>query len=397
MANTSKIKFLSRWECLGLFIATVLLPVAFYYNAALLLAVQNLRVLPLNNIMLFVTKEGLALLIGLGFGYAVFKKKYAALAIILLALAMSIEFGYLLKKVFQIPRPYATETFAYIALKTTSGYSFPSLHAVFCLTVIPFLNKIFKKRLSVFLASAILIVIVTSRIYLGLHYMSDLIAGGIIGFLAAKFWLYLDGRYNFITWFLAHIKDKLEMRRQIAHAVTGIVLIFLIKIGVVTVEVLAIILVFGSIFVTLSKNYRVPVLYHFLKYFERSKELQYFPGKGAFFFVLGSLAALLFFEKNIAMASIAVMAIGDATTTLIGTYFGKIKNPLNREKHLEGSVLAIIFSTLAAFTFVPFPLAFLGSVAGIVFESVTVKFVDRVIDDNLLIPIIAGLVMTALG
>jgi len=92
-----------------------------------------------------------------------------------------------------------------------------------------------------------------------------------------------------------------------------------------------------------------------------------------------------------------VMAIGDATTTLIGTYFGRIKNPLNREKHLEGTVIAIIFSTLAAFTFVPFPMAFLGSVAGIIFESVTVKFVDRVIDDNLLIPIIAGLVMTALA
>lgn len=393
----TKIKFLNKWECLGLFIATVLLPVAFYYNDTLLRTVETLRVPALNSAMLFVTKEGLALLIGLGFGYAIFKKKYGALAIMLLALGMSLELGYLLKKVFQIPRPYATETFAYIALKTTSGYSFPSLHATFCLTVIPFLNKIFKNRLSVFLASAILIVIVTSRIYLGLHYMSDLIAGGIIGFLVAKFWLYLDSRFDFIKWFLGHIKDKLEMRRQIAHAVTGIALIFLIKIGVVTAEVLAVVLVLGAAAVTLAKNYRVPVLHHFLKFFERSKELQYFPGKGAFFFVLGSLAALLFFEKNIAMASIAVMAIGDATTTLIGTYFGRIKNPLNREKHLEGTVIAIIFSTLAAFTFVPFPMAFLGSVAGIIFESVTVKFVDRVIDDNLLIPIIAGLVMTALA
>ena len=91
------------------------------------------------------------------------------------------------------------------------------------------------------------------------------------------------------------------------------------------------------------------------------------------------------------------MAVGDAITTVIGTYFGKIKNPLNPKKHLEGTALAIVASTFAAFFFVPFPIAFFGSVAGMIFESITVRYISQIVDDNVVIPVVAGLVMTLLS
>jgi hypothetical protein len=61
------------------------------------------------------------------------------------------------------------------------------------------------------------------------------------------------------------------------------------------------------------------------------------------------------------MASIVIMAVGDSITTIVGIYFGKLKNPLNPEKHLEGTVLAIFASTIAAFYIVDFPRAFMAS------------------------------------
>ena len=119
-----------------------------------------------------------------------------------------------------------------------------------------------------------------------------------------------------------------------------------------------------------------------------------FPGKGSFFLVLGSLLALLFFEENIALAAIAIMAVGDSITSLVGIYFGQLKNPFNPSKHLEGTIFAIIIGTIAAFTFVPFQDAFLASVIAMTFEALTIKRIDRIIDDNVLIPLIAGFTMS---
>ncbi len=130
---------------------------------------------------------------------------------------------------------------------------------------------------------------------------------------------------------------------------------------------------------------------------ERPEDLKSFPGKGSFFFVLGSLLALQFFPFEVALAAISIMAVGDAITTVIGTYFGKIKNPLNPKKHLEGTAIAIVASTFAAFFFVPFHVAFLGSLAGMVFESVTVRYISQIIDDNVVIPVVAGLAMVLTG
>ncbi|HMR01423.1 MAG TPA: hypothetical protein PKA32_03465, partial [Candidatus Gracilibacteria bacterium] len=98
--------------------------------------------------------------------------------------------------------------------------------------------------------------------------------------------------------------------------------------------------------------------------------------------------------EPIALASIAIMAIGDSLTTLIGVYFGHIKSPTNNLKHLEGTALAIIAGTVAAFNFVSFEKAFIGAFVAMLFEALTIRHIDRIIDDNLLIPIIAGLTMT---
>jgi undecaprenyl-diphosphatase len=370
---------------------------SFHYDQAILGFVRQIRFELLNNFMLFITKDGLIMIIAILGGYLLFKKKYAELILIIITATCSLETAFILKKIFQIPRPFSTPEFEQMALKLTTGFSFPSMHAAFCMGVIPFIKKIFNSKIAPPIFITLFLTVVISRTYIGLHYFSDIMAGGLIGYLSGTFWRDQNEKKHIANRLIRQFKENLELRRQIAHAITGIVLIFLVVMGVVDAVTLAVVLVAGLAGVVIIKNYRIPVVSKILEFFEREKDLRLFPGKGPFFFILGSFLALLFFRRDIALASIAVMAIGDAAATVTGYYFGKYKNPFNPLKHLEGTFLAIILSTVAAFTFVPFNLAFLGSIVGIIFESLTIKFLDRVLDDNLLIPIIAGIVMTALA
>jgi len=383
-------------EKILLAVAVVGLALGYAFNNQILNFIVSLRFSPMNEFMLFMTKEGLVALTALVGAALLIQKRYVEFTLVVLAVIVGVESGYLMKKILHIPRPFATEALSDIALKFTTGYTLPSLHAVLCFSMIPFLKRGFKNRVVRWLIATMLIIITLSRVYLGLHYVTDLIVGALIGYGSAKFWLVTDERYKLGERLVHQIRTSLELRRQIAHALTGIALILLIKMDIVTTPILGGVLVLGTVAIILIRDYPLPGVSHALKLFERARDMKFFPGRGAFFFVLGSFLALLLFERQIALAGIAIMAVGDAVTTVIGIYFGRFKNPFNPEKHLEGTMLAIIISTLAAFTFVDFHMAFFGAVAGIFVESLAIRFIDRVIDDNLLIPLVAGLVMTAI-
>jgi phytol kinase len=387
----------SGFEKILLALAVSGMAIGYAFNNEILNFVVSLRFSPLNEIMLFMTKEGLALLAAAIGAVLLIRKRYVEFTLVVLAGIVGVEAGYLMKKILHIPRPFATEAFSDIALKFTTGYTLPSLHAVFCFSLLPLLKRCFKTPATRWTIAAALVVITLSRVYLGLHYVTDLIVGALVGYASAKFWIIADERHHLGSRLVHQVRTNLELRRQMAHAITGIILIFLVKMNIVTVPILAGVLIAGTVAILLIRDHHIPGVSHMLKIFERARDMKFFPGRGAFFFVLGSLLALLFFERQIALAGIAIMAVGDAVTTIIGIYFGRFKNPFNPEKHLEGTMLAIIISTLAAFTFVDFHMAFFGAVAGIFVESLAIKFVDRVIDDNLLIPIVAGLVMTAVS
>gem|GEM_PF-1318255 len=61
------------------------------------------------------------------------------------------------------------------------------------------------------------------------------------------------------------------------------------------------------------------------------------PFKGAIEFGIGCFLATILFTETVAIACIAVLALADAMSTLVGYYFGRHKLPTNSKKTWEGS------------------------------------------------------------
>jgi len=123
------------------------------------------------------------------------------------------------------------------------------------------------------------------------------------------------------------------------------------------------------------------------KNYERPNTL---PFKGAIELGLGFFIATILFKENIAMASIAVLALADSSSTLVGYYFGKYKLPINKKKTFEGSVTFFLIS----FFILVF---FINPLYAFVLALIT-AFIEMLphIDDNISIPVGLGVLMSLL-
>lgn len=360
------------------------------YDAQIVRFIESQRNETLNHFMYIMTDVGLFVILSALTTYLIVKRKYKELLMVAAATLLSLEAAYILKKLFQVPRPDNITT----QLTHATGWAFPSIHAAIVLSILPFAQRIIKAKSTEYMTIVLLLTIAVSRTYLGVHYLSDVLFGGFMGYVFAWTLIYLEDRYQVAERFIYHLKSKREVRRQSAHLATGLLIILLVKLHVLDLTILGAILAVGGLLSLISRYQKIPLIYPILQIFERPQQMKTFPGKGSFFLVMGSFLALALFPEPIALASIAIMAIGDSLTTLIGVYFGHIKSPTNQFKHLEGTALAIMVGTIAAFNFVSFEKAFIGAFVGMLFEALIVPRIDRVIDDNLLIPLVAGLTMT---
>lgn len=187
--------------------------------------------------------------------------------------------------------------------------------------------------------------------------------------------------------------DKFEYRRQFFHIIFGMVIVALLIYDFINKNILLFAVIFGLILSYLSRKTRIPVIYNLLEMFERKKELDKFPGRGIIFYLIGAYIALLLFSKDIAMASIMVLAFGDSVSHLFGLHYSKIKHPLSKTKFLEGTIAGFIAGFLGALVFLPWHESFFASLAAMTAESVEIRIGMRQVDDNLIIPFVAGAVV----
>ncbi len=365
---------------------------SFFFDEWITEGFRFIRTDFLTSLMHFVTDFGVILLVVFLITGTIVKKKYRFLLFMLLSSIIALEAAFILKIIFQVPRPYLLlyETPLFLA----SGYAFPSIHTAFLCSLLPYQKYIFSKRTVNFIY-ALIFLIVISRVYLGVHNASDVVAGIAVGLLSTYSLLTIERKYRIIKWFESRVTDTLELRRQTAHLLIGTVIVFLLKLQLINAQILFAITVVGGILVIIARKIRLPIIHTLLEYFERPHHMARFPGRGSFFLILGAALTTYIFEKDIAMAAIMIMAVGDSVTNIVGRHFGKIKNPFNSKKHLEGTGVAIIASTLAAFYFVPFWAAFIASTISMAIESIDLgwKRFEVEIDDNIIIPLVAGVVM----
>ena len=111
---------------------------------------------------------------------------------------------------------------------------------------------------------------------------------------------------------------------------------------------------------------------------------------GGSYILFASTLSIFLFSKPIALAAIGFIILGDISSALIGRKYGKVTFG---DKTLEGS-LGFFVACLVVIVVIPdFPL--LIGVAGALVATF-VEALDLAVDDNLLVPVISGVVMQLL-
>jgi len=181
-----------------------------------------------------------------------------------------------------------------------------------------------------------------------------------------------------------------ETKRQLFHLFLGIAIVVLLFFNIIGKWQIFVLIILGIITSLLSKKYKIPVIYWLLKNFEREEELKKFHGKGTIFYFIGTFLVLSFFPKDIALASILILAFGDSISTMLGIRFKKIKNPLSDKKFSEGFIAGVLAAFLASLIFLSWYEALAASFLAMAAESIEIKLGLEKVDDNIIIPIVAG-------
>ncbi|MBS3156762.1 phosphatase PAP2 family protein [Candidatus Woesearchaeota archaeon] len=149
----------------------LLLILSFVFDNWIIDFVTSLRTENVTSFMMVITSIGFLFVVFVSYSFLL--KNNKKIALLILSIVLSYLIGFILKLLIMRERPDA-------ALFFESSYSFPSNHAATIFSTLPLMTKNFPKYIYLFFIVAILVSF--SRIYLGVHYASDLILGGFLGY-----------------------------------------------------------------------------------------------------------------------------------------------------------------------------------------------------------------------
>ena len=182
-----------------------------------------------------------------------------------------------------------------------------------------------------------------------------------------------------------------ELKRQLFHASCGIIV--LIALNFFQQNIIAIFLfaltIIGLFLSIISRKKDIPFFSKMLDIFDRKADEKNFPGKGAIALTFGLFLSLYLFPLQIAKTCIIILALGDAGSAIIGKYFGKIKPIKNNKRTIEGSLGGFVLAFLGATIYVSAIPAIIASASAMISEYLETKWLD----DNILIPVISGIVL----
>ena len=176
-----------------------MLIISLIFDKQIYLFFTSYRITFLNSIAIFIHYIKWYMLFGLVLVVILIRKQYKNIIPLIASLILYVIFTEVLKIVVNRERPYAVLNNSLVQ-DVNPNKSFPSGHATAMFAFLPFLD--FIKYLWLVLG----IIVALSRVYLGVHYLSDVIAGVLLGYFIGELSLYLVKKYSKFKLFRSHRK-----------------------------------------------------------------------------------------------------------------------------------------------------------------------------------------------
>ena len=174
--------------------------VSLYFDSEIVEGVSLIRNNLLNDFFMGITFVSSKIMVFFFLtGLFLWKKKKFILPL-WLTLGLAVAVSFLLKIAVQRQRPFQLGLVSVLPVLEKAShliwnFSFPSFQTMLVFCAIPLLSKKFPKLKYWWIAFAVLVGF--SRIYFGLHFLSDVIAGGAIGYLLGVIIIKIEERYKF--------------------------------------------------------------------------------------------------------------------------------------------------------------------------------------------------------
>ncbi|MBR9701224.1 hypothetical protein GOV11_05155 [Candidatus Woesearchaeota archaeon] len=182
----------------------------------------------------------------------------------------------------------------------------------------------------------------------------------------------------------------MEIVRKLIHVTAGILIVLFVEKGILTEEILGLIIFIFGLVVLLNYKYEQELLTHVLSINRADARI---PGLDVLSFFLGAWLVLIIFPNPLAFAAIMILAFADPAAHLLGTGFGGTDVSLSQRQIWSAAATATLIGALAAWVYVDFWPALIASAVAMFIEAGEFKIRSHHIDDNLTIPLVAGAVL----
>jgi undecaprenyl-diphosphatase len=201
------------WIIAGLF-AVIILAICFYFDKEIVTFFSSLRSLSLDNFFLGIKflDTDIIVIAFLTFLLLLTKKKREWILPLWLTLGITAIISLALKVLVHRVRPFASGLVSLASGITASAsylvwdFSFPSFDAAMAFCAVPILSKLYPKLKYFWIGFAVLVAL--SRVYFGVHYLSDVISGGLIGLFIGIIIVKLEEKNKFFKRFYKRIFRK---------------------------------------------------------------------------------------------------------------------------------------------------------------------------------------------
>lgn len=216
----------------------------------------------------------------------------------------------------------------------------------------------------------------------------------LVGAGSGFFLHWMEQRYHIFARVVSTFREEIEYRRQAMHLTVGVTITLLLYFGILHTWLMALLLPVAFLCVYIVKQRSIPLIERILLVFERRHHFEKFPGRGSICFLIGSLLSSIFFAPSVTLAAILILSFGDSITNIAGGYFGRLPLPYNPKKNVEGPAAGALIAAIAASIFVPFPIALAAAIGAMFVETLPLRIGTWDIDDNITIPLVAGVIIT---